>query len=153
MKSRQIHPRFGHQGRQPGDEVQWLEDNVCRAIAVRCFELVANLGRVVPRSREARLITRRAHSARGEAKRASERGVEPFAGVLRSQQRACDVVAKRHARRAAGALTGCRRSSAFWGLGCRSSRQGCESRRVRVPLPPIVRFRRLAYPLLREVTN
>ena len=29
-------------------------------------------------------------------------------GVLRSQQRACDVVAKRHGRRAAGALIGCR---------------------------------------------
>ena len=44
-------------------------------------------------------------------------------------------------------------ASRFWRLGCRSSRQGCESRRVEVPLPPITRFRRLAYPLLGEVTN
>jgi hypothetical protein len=29
--------------------------------------------------------------------------VKPFAGVLRSQRRACDGVAKRHGRRAAGA--------------------------------------------------
>ena len=43
MKSRQIHPRFWHQGRQSGDEVQWLKDNVRRAIAVRCLELVTDL--------------------------------------------------------------------------------------------------------------
>jgi len=41
--------------------------------------------------------------AKGEAKLASERGVQPFAGVLRSQRRACDGVAKGHGRRAAGA--------------------------------------------------
>jgi len=37
--------------------------------------------------------------------------------VLRSLRRACDGVAERHGRRAAGALLGCRRSSAFWRLG------------------------------------
>ncbi len=38
-------------------------------------------------------------------------------GVLRNLRRACDGVAERHGRRAAGALLGCRRSSAFWRLG------------------------------------
>jgi len=85
---------------------------------IRCAPWRAKRRRVVPGSREARLLTRRAHSARGEAKRASERGVQPFVGVLRSQHRACEGVAKRHGRRAAGAIIGCRRSSAFWGLGC-----------------------------------
>jgi hypothetical protein len=42
--------------------------------------------------------------AKGETKIASERGVQPFAEVLRSQHRACDGVAKRHGRRAAGAI-------------------------------------------------
>lgn len=35
----------------------------------------------------------------------------------------------------------------------RSGRQGRESSRVKVPLPSIARFGRLAYPLLGEVTN
>ena len=34
-----------------------------------------------------------------------------------------------------------------------SSRQGCESRRVKVPPPSVARNGRLAYPLLGEVTN
>jgi len=34
-----------------------------------------------------------------------------------------------------------------------SSRQGCESRRVKVPSPSVARNGRLAYPLLGEVTN
>lgn len=36
-------PRFRHQGRQPGDEIQWLEDDVCRAVAVRCLQLVTDV--------------------------------------------------------------------------------------------------------------
>jgi hypothetical protein len=48
-KSRQIHPRFWHQGRQPGDEVQWLKDNVRRAIAVRCLELGRSCASIRPR--------------------------------------------------------------------------------------------------------
>ena len=39
-------------------------------------------------------------------------------GVLSSQDRACDDVAMRHARRAAGAIIGCQRSIAKVGLGC-----------------------------------
>jgi hypothetical protein len=34
-----------------------------------------------------------------------------------------------------------------------SSRQGCESWRVKVPLPSVARNGRLVYPLLGEVTN
>ena len=56
--------------------------------------------------------------ARGEIKLASERGVEPFAGVLRSQRRACEAVAERHGRRAAGAIMAVALASRFWGLGC-----------------------------------
>ena len=38
-------------------------------------------------------------------------------------------------------------------LGYGSSRQGCESWRVKVPLPSVARNGRLVYPLLGEVTN
>jgi hypothetical protein len=34
-----------------------------------------------------------------------------------------------------------------------SSRQGCKSRRVKVPLPSVAQNGRLAYPLLGEVTD
>ena len=34
-----------------------------------------------------------------------------------------------------------------------SGRQGCESRRVKVPLPSVAQNGRLAYPLLGEVTD
>ena len=40
MEAGQIDPRLGHQGGQPGDEIQRLEDNVCRAVAVRRLQLV-----------------------------------------------------------------------------------------------------------------
>ena len=43
MKSCQIHPWFWHQGRQPGDEVQWLENDMGGAIPVGRLELVANV--------------------------------------------------------------------------------------------------------------
>jgi hypothetical protein len=46
-----------------------------------------------------------------------------------------------------------RRTFTYQISGQRSSRQGLESRRVKVPPPLIARFRRLAYPLLREATN
>jgi NitT/TauT family transport system substrate-binding protein len=39
----------------------------------------------------------------------------------------------------------------YWHYG--SSRQGCESWRVKVPLPSVARNGRLVYPLLGEVTN
>ena len=44
----------------------------------RCPPWRAKRRRVVPDSREARLLTGRAHSARGEAKRSCERGVKPL---------------------------------------------------------------------------
>jgi len=37
--------------------------------------------------------------------------------------------------------------------GYGSSRQGCKSRRVKVPLPSVAQNGRLAYPLLGEVTD
>ena len=42
-KSRQIHPWFGYQGRQPGDEIQRLEDDMGGAIPVGRLELVTDL--------------------------------------------------------------------------------------------------------------
>ena len=107
---------------------------------------------VDPGSREAALLTRRALRQRGsKVGIRTRRPVISGAGYgAATSLRSCSVVP---VTGTAGAIIGGRRSSAFWGLGCRSSRQGCESRRVEVPLPPIVRFRRLAYPLLREVTN
>ncbi len=50
----------------------------------------------------------------GEAKIASERGVEALAGVLRSQRRACEGVAQRPERRAAGAIMAVALASRFW---------------------------------------
>ena len=35
VETGKVHPRFRHQGCQPGNEVQWLEDDVRRAVAVR----------------------------------------------------------------------------------------------------------------------
>ena len=58
MKSRQIHPRFAHQSREPVDEVHWLENNVRSAIAVSCLELVANVA--IWRERQPLLGKRRA---------------------------------------------------------------------------------------------
>ena len=43
VEARQIDPRPGYQGRQAGDEIQRLEDNVRGAVAVRCFQPVANV--------------------------------------------------------------------------------------------------------------
>jgi len=43
METGQIHSRLRHQGGQPGDEVQRLEDDVRGAIAVRCLELVTDV--------------------------------------------------------------------------------------------------------------
>jgi hypothetical protein len=43
METSEIDPRFRHRGRQPGDEIQWLKDNVGRAIAVRRLQLTSNL--------------------------------------------------------------------------------------------------------------
>jgi len=39
------------------------------------------------------------------------------------------------------------------GAAAGSGRQGCESRRVKVPLPSVAQNGRLAYPLLGEVTD
>ena len=43
VESGQIDSGFGHQGRQFGNEVHRLEDDVGRAIPIRGFQLIANL--------------------------------------------------------------------------------------------------------------
>ncbi len=43
METRQIDSWLRHQSCQFGNEVQWFEDNVRGAIAVRRFELIANI--------------------------------------------------------------------------------------------------------------
>ena len=43
IQSRQVDPRFGHQGDESRDEVHRLEDDVRGAIAVRRFKRVAHL--------------------------------------------------------------------------------------------------------------
>ena len=43
VEARQVDPRFGHQGRQTGNEVQRLEDDVRGAVSVRPLQLVADV--------------------------------------------------------------------------------------------------------------
>ena len=43
VKLREVDPGPGHQGDQPSDEVQWLENHVGGAVVVRCFQLIAYL--------------------------------------------------------------------------------------------------------------
>ena len=43
VESCQVHARLGHQGRQPGDEVQRLEDDVGGTVAIRGLELILHL--------------------------------------------------------------------------------------------------------------
>ena len=43
MITGEIDPGPGHQGDQPGDEVQWLENHLGGAVGVGCFELIAYL--------------------------------------------------------------------------------------------------------------
>ena len=43
MESSQVGPGLGHQGDQPGNEVQWLENDMRGAIAVRRLEFVAHM--------------------------------------------------------------------------------------------------------------
>ena len=43
VETGQVHPRLGHQGGQPGNEIQWLEDDVRRAVSVRRLQLVSDL--------------------------------------------------------------------------------------------------------------
>ena len=57
IQARQIHPRFRHQGCQPGNEVEGLEDDVRRAVSVRCLQLVPDVA--VRRRREALFRDRR----------------------------------------------------------------------------------------------
>jgi len=40
MKPCQVYPGFGHQGGQPGKEVEWFEEDMRRTIAVRCLQLI-----------------------------------------------------------------------------------------------------------------
>ena len=42
MVSGQVDSGFGYQGGQFGDEIYWLEDDVCRAIAMRGFQFIPN---------------------------------------------------------------------------------------------------------------
>ena len=37
VEAREVHPRPRHQGHQPGDEVEWFEDDVGGAVPVGCF--------------------------------------------------------------------------------------------------------------------
>ena len=53
VKTGQIYPRFRHQRCQPGDEIQWFEDDVRRAVSVRRLQLIANIP--VRRERQALL--------------------------------------------------------------------------------------------------
>jgi hypothetical protein len=41
--ARQVHARRRHQGGEARHQVQWVEHDVCRAIAVRALQLVAHL--------------------------------------------------------------------------------------------------------------
>ena len=43
MEARQVDLGLGHQGREPGDEVERLEDDMGGAIAVRRLELVPDI--------------------------------------------------------------------------------------------------------------
>jgi hypothetical protein len=43
MEARQIGSRSGYQGCQACHEIQWLEDDVGSTVAVRCFQLVADV--------------------------------------------------------------------------------------------------------------
>jgi len=43
VKAREVHARLGHQRRQPCDEIQGLEEDMGRAISIRCLEPVAHL--------------------------------------------------------------------------------------------------------------
>ena len=43
VETREIHPRFGHHGCQPRDEIERLEDDVGRAVSTRCLQLVASI--------------------------------------------------------------------------------------------------------------
>ena len=45
MESGQIHPRFGYQVSQPGNEIQGFEDDVGGPIAAGRFELISDIGR------------------------------------------------------------------------------------------------------------
>ena len=69
---------------------------------------------VVPGRRQAVKQGRRAKRQRPCCK-LHPSAVEPFVGVLRSLRRACDGVAKRHGRRAAGAKKAVALASRFWG--------------------------------------
>ena len=52
-----MNPRFRYQGRQPGNEIQWLEDNVRGAVSVRRLQLVPDVA--VRRERQSLLRNRR----------------------------------------------------------------------------------------------
>jgi len=43
VKACQVDPRLRHQGRQPGDEVQRLEDDVRASVALRSLQRIANI--------------------------------------------------------------------------------------------------------------
>jgi hypothetical protein len=43
VKTGQVDPRFGHQGRQPGDEIEGFKDDVRRAVSVRRLQSVADV--------------------------------------------------------------------------------------------------------------
>ena len=58
IEARQVDPRLWHQGGEPGDEVQRLEDDMGGAIAVRRLELVADVA--MGRERQALFRDRRA---------------------------------------------------------------------------------------------
>ncbi len=49
MKPCEVDPRSGYQRGQSCDEIQWLEDNVGRAVSPGCLERVANLALAGPR--------------------------------------------------------------------------------------------------------
>lgn len=51
LEACQADPHLGHLGRQTDDEIQWFEDDVCRAVSVRRLELVADVS--VRRERQA----------------------------------------------------------------------------------------------------
>ena len=58
MEAGQIDPGLGHQGGEPGDEVERFEDDMGGAIAVRRLELVTDVA--IGRERQALFRDRRA---------------------------------------------------------------------------------------------
>ena len=97
---------FGNGGVQIKRTLQIVSHTHSRALHSVRLTLPAMEGRsprpVVPGRRQAVKQGRRAKRQRACCK-LHPSAVEPFVGVLRSQRRACDGVAKRHGRRAAGA--------------------------------------------------